>query len=104
MKDMHELVNIQGKTAVITGADGELGRPMAYALSQAGVQVAILSLHADLRIKQPRRSWANGGQALGIACDVRDHEALEHALQQVTAAFSPVDILINAAAATSQAR
>ncbi len=70
---------------------------MAYALAQAGVQVAILSLHADSANKAAETIRASGGQALGIACDVRDHEALEHALQQVTAAFSPVDILINSA-------
>jgi NAD(P)-dependent dehydrogenase (short-subunit alcohol dehydrogenase family) len=97
MKDMHELFNIKGKTAVITGGSGELGRPMAYALAQAGVQVAILSLHAESANKAAETIRASGGQAIGIACDVRDREALEHALQQVTSAFSPVDILINAA-------
>jgi NAD(P)-dependent dehydrogenase (short-subunit alcohol dehydrogenase family) len=97
MKDMHELFNVQGKTAVITGGSGELGRPMAYALALAGVQVAILSPHADSANKAAETIRASGGQAIGIACDVRDREALEHALQQVTAAFSPVDILINAA-------
>jgi NAD(P)-dependent dehydrogenase (short-subunit alcohol dehydrogenase family) len=97
MKDMHELFNIKGKTAVITGGSGELGRPMAFALAQAGVQVAILSLHAESANKAAETIRASGGQAIGIACDVREREALQHALQQVTSAFSPVDILINAA-------
>lgn len=96
-KDLYELFNIQGLTAVITGGGGELGRPMAYALAQAGVRVAVLSLHVESASRAVETIRADGGQAIGIACDVREREALEHAREEVTQAFGPVDILINAA-------
>src|SRR5437588_261912 len=70
---------------------------MAHALAQLGAQIAIVSLHAASSGKVAAAIQAEGGHAIGIACDVRDNSALEQALVQVTAAFGPVDILINAA-------
>jgi len=97
MTNLQSLFNIQGQTVVITGGSGELGKPMAHALAQLGAQVAIVSLHAASSDKVAAAIQAEGGRAIGIACDVLDKSALEQALAQVTAAFGPVDILINAA-------
>jgi NAD(P)-dependent dehydrogenase (short-subunit alcohol dehydrogenase family) len=97
MTNLQSLFNIQGQTVVITGGSGELGKPMAHALAQLGAQVAIVSLHAAASSKVAAAIQAEGGHAIGIACDVLDKSALEQALAQVTAAFGPVDILINAA-------
>src|SRR5438477_1388876 len=97
MTNLQSLFNIQGQTVVITGGSGELGKPMARALAQLGAQVAIVSLHAASSSKVAAAIQAEGGHAIGIACDVLDKSALEQALAQVTAAFGPVDILINAA-------
>ncbi|TMC91774.1 MAG: SDR family NAD(P)-dependent oxidoreductase, partial [Chloroflexi bacterium] len=97
MTNLQSLFNIQGQTVVITGGSGELGKPMAHALAQLGAQVAIVSLHAASSSKVAAAIQAEGGHAIGIACDVLDKSALEQALAQVTAAFGPVDILINAA-------
>ncbi len=97
MTNLQSLFNIQRQTVVITGGSGELGKPMAHALAQLGAQVAIVSLHTASSGKVASAIQAEGGQAIGIACDVLDKSALEQALAQVTAAFGPVDILINAA-------
>jgi NAD(P)-dependent dehydrogenase (short-subunit alcohol dehydrogenase family) len=97
MLDHFSLFNIQGQTAVITGGSGQLGRTMAEGLAEAGVQVAILSLNAGTSAMVAGAIRGNGGQAIGIACDVMDRAALERALEQVTSAFGPIDILINAA-------
>lgn len=97
MSDLQALFNIQGSTAVITGGSGALGRVMARALAQAGVRVVILSLHEASSSAIANTIHADGGQAIGIACDVLDRHALEQAHQQVLQAFGPIDILINAA-------
>src|SRR5437588_2772413 len=97
MLDLRTLFNVSGLTAVITGGSGQLGRDLAQALAQAGVQVAIVSLHAESSGTLAEAIQASGGQALGIACDVLDRAALEQTLEQVTSTFGPVDILINAA-------
>ena len=97
MLDLRTLFNVSGLTAVITGGSGQLGRAMAQALAQAGVQVAIISLHAETSRTVAEAIQSSGGQALGIACDVLDRAAIERSVEQVTGTFGPVDILINAA-------
>ncbi len=97
MKNVQELFNIHGQTAVITGGSGELGRAMAEALARAGALVAVLGQHAEKAGKVAEAIKSNGGQAIGIACDVRDRAALERTREQVTQAFGPVDVLVNAA-------
>ena len=97
MMNIQTLFDVQGQTAVITGGAGELGRPMAHALAQAGVHVAIISLHAESAEKAVTAIRDNGGDALGIGCDVMNADALQRALELINSAFGPVDILVNAA-------
>jgi NAD(P)-dependent dehydrogenase (short-subunit alcohol dehydrogenase family) len=97
MQDHYTLFNIQGLTAVITGGSGQLGRVMAQGLAQAGVRVAVLSLHTETAEKIAGTIRTGGGQAIGVACDVLDGDALERTRELVTSTFGPVDLLINAA-------
>lgn len=101
--DVQTLFNIQGQTAVITGGSGHFGRAMALALAQAGVQIVILGRHAQTAQTVAEAIQTEGGSALGLACDVLSRASLEHALEQVTHAFGPVDMLINAAGGNSPA-
>ncbi|HET9919818.1 MAG TPA: SDR family oxidoreductase [Ktedonobacteraceae bacterium] len=101
--DVQVLFDVRGRTAVITGGSGHLGRAMASALAQAGVQVAILGRHAETAQKVAETIQAEGGTAIGIAADVLDRAALEQSREQITSAFGPVDMLINAAGGNSPA-
>lgn len=101
--DVQALFDVRGLTAVITGGSGQFGRVMASALAQAGVQVAILGRHAETAKTVAETIQAEGGSALGIAVDVLNRAALEQSREQVTSAFGPVDILINAAGGNSPA-
>jgi len=97
MSNTQTLFDIQDLTAVITGGSGQLGRAMAQCLAKHGVKVAILSLHAETSEKVAGMIKAEGGQAIGVACDVLDRDALERARALVKGIYGPVDILINAA-------
>ncbi len=97
MSDLHTLFDIQGQTAVVTGGSGVLGRTMCLALAQAGARVVVIGRHAEKASKVAEEIHAAGGEALGIACDVTKRDDLEHALSQITSAYGPVDILVNAA-------
>src|SRR5262249_2563795 len=97
MLNAQTLFNIQGLTAVITGGSGQLGRVMAQGLAQAGVKIAVISLHAETSGMVAEAIRADGGQAIGIACDVLNRAALDEAQELITGTFGPVDILINAA-------
>jgi NAD(P)-dependent dehydrogenase (short-subunit alcohol dehydrogenase family) len=101
--DLQARFDVQGRTAVVTGGSGQLGRVMASALAQAGAQVAILARHAQTTKTVAETIQAEGGTALGIACDVLSRASLEQSRQQITSAFGPVDMLINAAGGNSPA-
>lgn len=97
MNDQDSLFTIQNKVAVITGAGGALGGAMARALAQAGARVAVINLHRESAERAVAEIRAGGGQAFGIACDVRARAALERARALIGEAFGHVDILVNAA-------
>ena len=97
MPDQHTLFDVQGQTAVITGGGGILGSVMARALAQAGVRVAVISLHATSSAKVVEAIQAAGGEALGVACNVTDRAALEQAREEILRNFTTIDILVNGA-------
>ncbi len=101
MADHSMLFNIQDRTAVITGGSGGLGTSIAHALAKAGVRIAVISLHAASSAKVVEAIGAEGGQAIGIACDVMDRASLERAYTEVLDSFGHVDILVNAAGGNS---
>jgi NAD(P)-dependent dehydrogenase (short-subunit alcohol dehydrogenase family) len=101
--DVQALFDVRGRTAVVTGGSGHLGRAMAAALAQAGAQVAILGRHVESAQAVAQSIQAEGGTVLGMACDVLNRADLEQSRAQITSAFGPVDILINAAGGNSPA-
>ncbi len=101
--DVQALFDVRGRTAVITGGSGYLGRAMASALAQAGVRVAILGRHLETAQTVAETIQTEGGKAIGIAVDVLDRADLEQSREQITSAFGPVDVLINAAGGNSPA-
>jgi NAD(P)-dependent dehydrogenase (short-subunit alcohol dehydrogenase family) len=93
----HDLFSLRGQTAFITGGSGVLGSAMAHGLSRAGARVAIAGRRVAASEQVASAMRANGGEALGVACDVLDPASLEAARRTTEAAFGPVEILVNAA-------
>jgi NAD(P)-dependent dehydrogenase (short-subunit alcohol dehydrogenase family) len=93
----NDIFGLSGKTAVITGGGGILGRAMAGALSERGVAVALLDLRLGASTEAAGEVVAKGGRAIGLPCDVLDKESLEAAKARVIDEFGFVDTLINAA-------
>jgi NAD(P)-dependent dehydrogenase (short-subunit alcohol dehydrogenase family) len=93
----HDLFSLRGQTAFITGGSGVLGSAMSHGLSRAGARVAVAGRRAAACEEVAVAIRANGGEALGVACDVLDPASLEAARSTTEAAFGPVEILVNAA-------
>jgi len=89
--------DISGQVAVVTGGGGVLCGVMSRALGRVGVQVAVLDLFEEAAQKVADDIVAQGGEALGVRCDVLDKASLEAARDAVLARFGRVDILINGA-------
>lgn len=90
-----DLFSLKGKTAVVTGALGLIGRKHCEALAAAGANVVV----ADIDIAQTQQFAAElGDNHLGLGVDVTSKESLIDALNAVLDKYDSVDVLVNNAA------
>jgi NAD(P)-dependent dehydrogenase (short-subunit alcohol dehydrogenase family) len=86
---------LDGKTAIITGAGGGLGRAHALYLAERGVRVAVNDVSADAAERVVQEIAENGGTAMAVAASVTDEAAVGAIVDAVLAAWGRIDILIN---------
>ena len=89
--------DLTGKTAVITGGTGVLGKAMAEGLLRHGAAVAILGRNIEKTEATVRELSGEGRHIKGFIADVLDETALESARDEIISIFGKIDILINAA-------
>ena len=90
-------VDLKDKVAVVTGGGGVLCAVMAKAIAACGAKVAILDLREEAAQKVADEITAEGGVAIGVACNVLSTEACQAAKAIVNEKLGSVDILINGA-------
>ena len=90
-------IDLNNKTAVVTGAGGVLCSSFAEALAQCGAKVAVLDLRLEAAQAVADKIRAEGGTANAYACNVLDKESLEKVREEVCKDFGPCNILINGA-------
>lgn len=89
---------LQGKVAVVTGGATGMGKAMAQEFARLGAQVVITSRKQEMVEQAAAEILIEGGQALGIVCDVRHPEQIEAMLNQTEESYGMVDIMVNNAA------
>ena len=93
-------MTLTGRTALVTGASGGLGRYFADVLARAGATVAVTARRQD-QLQQVRDEIrAAGGDAVAVAMDVTDSSSVASAVAQATAQLGTLDILVNNAGIT----
>ncbi len=88
---------LDGKTALITGAGGGIGRETALTLARDGARIASLDLDGDAARVTADAVESGGGTAWASALDVTDSAAVATRVGEAEAALGPIDCLVNIA-------
>jgi len=85
-----ESIDLEGQVVVVTGGGRGVGRGISERFLEAGAEVVVCSR------AQPESLPASGdGQAAFVACDVREPEQIQRAVDEVLARFGRLDVLVN---------
>jgi NAD(P)-dependent dehydrogenase (short-subunit alcohol dehydrogenase family) len=87
--------DLNGKTALITGASGGLGKHFASVLSEHGVHVAIAARREDALQSVAAELSALGRKVLPIKLDVTDAGSVRSAIARAVRELGSLDILVN---------
>lgn len=89
--------SLEGRTAIITGGSGGIGRACASAFAKAGANVVIASLPPDSIPPVVQEIEALEVKSLGLAIDASNAEQVKSMVDQTVAKFGRVDVLVNVA-------
>ena len=90
-----DIFDLSGRIALVTGAAGWLGEPMATVLAEAGAHVLLIG-----RRESPIKNLAfqlveKGLNATPFACDITASEEVEKLYREIELEYDHLDILIN---------
>jgi 3-hydroxybutyrate dehydrogenase len=86
---------VQDRVAFITGAASGIGLAIAQALAEEGAKVALSDLREDAVRTAAGDIAKQGGESIGLTCDVASEPQLTQALDAAARRFGQIDILVN---------
>jgi 2-hydroxycyclohexanecarboxyl-CoA dehydrogenase len=95
---------LAGRVALVTGAGQGIGRGTALALAKEGAAVGLAGRTLSKCDAVATEIRTLGGRALPIACDVSVRAQVDAAVAATVSAFGGLDILVNNAQASVQAK
>ena len=94
-------MNLNGKTALITGSARGLGKAIAYKLGMLGVNIVLFGRKSSSDIEGVSKEFTEAGISNIVAIgDVRNYDEVESAMKLSKDTFGSLDILVNNAGIT----
>jgi len=90
-----KLLNLSGKTAIVTGGSLGIGYGISYRLAEAGANVVITSRNIKEVNKAVEELKQKGFKAAGVKTDVAVEEEVKNLVLETIKNFGSVDILVN---------
>jgi len=95
------IMDLTGKTALVTGASRGIGRATALSLARAGAAVVINYSSNEAAAEAVKKEIEGfGGSALVVRADVSDYSQCENLIKSAVDHFKRIDILVNNAGIT----
>ena len=90
-----DVLSLEGRVALVTGAARGIGAATALALAEAGARVALADRDGEGIERTADAIGRAGSDALAIPADVTDAPAMERAVDAVVAEWGRLDVLVN---------
>lgn len=90
-----ELIGLEDKVAVVTGAASGIGLATSKLLASAGCQVIMLDINAAAGLRGAEDIKADGGKAEFFSCDVTSIADCKSVMNKIESVYERVDILFN---------
>lgn len=92
LKNISDIFSLEGKVAIVTGANGLIGKNHSHALQLAGASVVACD------IKMNADYFGNPEKHMVLSFDVTNKESVEKAKNDIIQKYGQIDILVNNAA------
>ncbi len=87
--------DFRGRTVVITGGAGGIGRALGRSFGGAGAKIAIVDLPSSPLSAAREELESSAIESLAVPCDITDRGEVETAITTVREALGSIDVLIN---------
>ena len=98
LDSVYDMLSLKGKTALITGAAGGIGRSTAAAMAEIGANVMLMDIpQTEERLKQNAAQIREryGAKAEYVCGDVTDPQSVQSFVDKTAEVFGTIDILHN---------
>jgi len=88
-------MNLQNKTALVTGGSRGIGRAIALSLAKEGSKVMLAARHKEDLNNVAKEIRSNGGEASIFVVNMRDENSIREMIAATVNEFGGLDVLVN---------
>ncbi len=88
-------LSIKGRTALVLGGGGGLGRAIAETLAREGAKVTVGDIHQESLDATAASLRQAGAEVQAIRWDLANLTSIEENISRIESTFGPIDILVN---------
>jgi NAD(P)-dependent dehydrogenase (short-subunit alcohol dehydrogenase family) len=98
--NIKDLMDLKGKTAIVTGGGRGIGSFIAAGLAEAGADIVLASRKIQNLEKEAKELQSLGVKAVPVKCDMESEEDIANLVKTTIGEFGKIDILVNNAGLT----